>query len=519
MRTAIRTKRPRGQTTQTNSYAAPIGGWNDRDALANMDNRDAVQLLNWFPTTTDCVLRGGNSAHSTGITGLVETLAVYNKMDGTSKMYAVTDTDAYDASSAGAASAQSATVTDGKFQYINYGDGTSNWLIMVNGVDKPLYFDGSSWVSVDGVSTPAITGITTTDIIGVNEYKGRVFFIQKNSLSFWYAAAGAAAGGVTEFDLSSYASRGGYLMWMATWSFDSGDGPDDAAVFMTSEGQVIVYRGTDPSTAANWVLTGVYQIGKPLGRRSYFKYGGDLLAITQNGVFPLSKALQSTTIDNTTAVTYKIERAFNDAAGSYGTNFGWDITLLPLKSALIFNIPVTEGGIHKQYVMNTITESWCEYDSWNGECFAEFNDELYFGGSTIVQKAWTGTSDAGANIVAVGKTAFNYFGEISQEKRFNLFRPLLRVNGDFAFLVGMDVDFSDDPILGTANFSPTNASLWDASDWDDGSWGQGLAAVKKWVSPTKNVGYCASAGIKVETNSLEVHWIASDYVFERGGVL
>ena len=522
MRRAARSKgagSPRGTVSGVASLPAPTGGWNARDPLPTMAINDAVKLVNWFPTTTSCILRGGSTSYATGITGLTETLAVYNKMDGSSEMFAVDENDVWNISSAGAAVAQSATVTNGRFQWLNFGDGTNNYLMMFNGVDSPLYYNGSTWVSITGASSPALTGLSTTSIVQANEYKGRLFFIEKDTLSFWYLSAGAAGGALTEFDLSSFASKGGYLMWMATWSFDSGDGPDDAAVFMTSEGEVIVYRGIDPSTASSWVLTGVYHLGKPLGRRSFTKFGGDLLVITQNGVFPLSKALMRSDIDAVSAVTNKIEKAFTEAAQSYGNNFGWSATNYFLQSAMIFNVPVVEGGEHKQYVMNTITGAWCEFDSWDAECFVTFDDELYFGASGVVTKAWSGTADLSSDIVGVGKTVFNYLGQSSQQKRITLFRPMMQVSGAISFLTGFDIDFSDNEITGESTYSVSGQALWDISDWDAAYWVSGLQVVKQWTSPTPNIGYCVAGSLKVNTQNLTIHWIANDYVYETGGIL
>ena len=518
MRRPLRPKNPRGQVTSVQSVPAPIGGWNAKNSIAAMPPQDAVSLVNWFPTTVDCELRGGYAAHGT-VTGTVETLAVYNAMDGTNELYAVTDTDAYDVTSAGAGSAQTITVTDGKWQTLNFGDGTNNYLIMVNGVDAPQYYNGTSWTLITGVSSPALSGATLTDLVHVTEYQGRLYFLKNNSLEFEYLAAGAAGGPLTAFDLSSFANLGGYLMWAATWSFDGGDGMDDYIVFMTSQGEAIIYRGTDPSTAADWLRVGTYFLGKPLGRRSFAHYGGDLIALTQNGAYPMSSSLKTATIDERIALTDKIEKAFNDAANNYGSNFGWDVTLLPLKSALVFNIPIAVGGTHQQYVMNTITNSWCKFDSWNGECFTVFNDELYFGASGVVRKAWTGTIDLTNEIVAVGKSAFNYFGDASQLKRVTLFRPMLQVNGDIAFLTGLDVDFSDRSITGTASFSTSTAGAWGSATWGSGSWAFGLNTARKWTSPSYNVGYAFSGGVKVNADSLEVHWVACDYVYEDGGVL
>jgi hypothetical protein len=520
MRLALRNRaNVRQQIAETKSIPAPVAGWNSRDALQAMKINEAVWLDNWFPAGAWCELRGGHSSHATGMTGIGKTLATYNNINGTNQMFCTTQSGTYNVSSAGAVGASLAARTSGKHQYINFGDGTSNWLIMVNGVDKPLYYDGATWTAVDAVSTPALTGLTTTDIIHVFASKGRLFFIQRNSLSFWYLTAGAAGGALTEFDLSGVATMGGYLMAGETWTIDAGDGPDDRVVFVTSEGEALVYAGTNPNSATTWALVGRYVIGRPLGRRCIEKYGGDLLILNENGAFPMSAAVQSATIDYKMALSFKIEPTFNESARLYGDNFGWCAELLPERSALIINVPVAEDGIHYQYVMNTITKAWCRFIGWNAEDFVNFNKELYFVKGGVVYKAWSGQSDIGANIEAYGKTAFNYFSSPNQQKRFTMFRPVLSVNGDISFKTDYDVDFADDPIIGTATYNVANNSLWDAAIWDTSLWGAGPEIVRKWTSPSGGIGYCASAKIKIATNSLQIKWFSNDIVFERGGVL
>lgn len=519
MRLPIRLKRGiRSQVTNVISTSAPIGGWNARDSISEMKPGDAIRLENWFPRTTDCIIRGGYEGHATGITGSVKTLAVYNGVSGTNKMFAATSSGIYDVSSAGAVGASVATSTNGKWEHINFGDGTNNYLIMVNGVDKPNYYNGTTWVAVDGVSSPALTGLTTTNISGVMTHKGRLYFIEKSSRSFWYLAAGAAGGGLTEFDLSAEAPRGGYLIAMAAWTFDGGAGSDDYAVFVTSEGDVIVYQGNNPSVAANWAKVGSYSIGKPMGKRCLMKYGGDLLILTQNGVFQLSSALQATNTNARLAITNKIELEFNNAARLYSGNFGWEGINYPAQSALIFNIPVAEDGVHYQYVMNSITKSWCKFTAWDAETFAIFNGILYGGLSTKVNKMWSGTADGSNGIIADGKTAFNYFGSSSQ-KRFTMFRPVLQVNGSLEFLTDIDVDFKDDNLSGVASYSVTTTAIWDTSLWDAAYWSSGIEIVRRWTSPAGALGYCAAGKLKIINKSLSVTWIANDYSFERGGVL
>ena len=517
-------KRVKGQSLRdrvsgSQSLPAPVGGWNARDALADMKPTDAITLKNWFPKTSYVEMRGGSEDHATGMTGTGKTLAVYNKFSGTNEMFSVTESGVYDVSSSGAVGASKAARTNGKHQWLSFGDGTNQWLILLNGVDKPLYYDGTTWTAVDAGSSPALTNITTTNLISVNAHKGRLFFIEKNSMSFWYLSAGVAGGALTEFSLAGVAQEGGYLVAMGTWTIDAGDGPDDRAVFVTSEGEVLVYAGTNPSSAADWALVGVYQVGKPLGRRCLSKIAGDLLIITQNGVFPLSAAVQSESIDYKLAISFKIENAFNEASLTYGGVFGWKAQLFPTQSALLVNIPVAEDGAHKQYVMNTITKAWCEFDNWDAEDFVEFNNELYYVDGTKVIKAWTGAADNGSNISAYGKCAFNYFGDMVHVKKFKLFKPVLAVNGNVNFLTDIDVDFGDNAIAGVATFTVSDTSLWDTAVFDTDVWAAGLEVVQQWTSPSAYEGRCAAGKLKIDSNNLTVQWLANDYIYEKGNLL
>jgi hypothetical protein len=520
MRQPIRAKASkRQQIAAVQSYPAPVGGWNARDALAAMKPTDAVRLENWFPLPTYCEIRGGEASHGTGLTGNVETVAVYNKLTGQSLMFGMTNSGVWDVSSAGAGVLQTATSTNGRWQYVNFGDGTNNYLINCNGVDKPLYYDGTTWLSVDSGTSPALSGITSSNLIYPMVYKGRLFFIEKASLSFWYLAAGAAGGALTEFDLSAESTMGGYLVAMINWTFDGGDGQDDYAVFVTSEGQVHVYAGNNPSSATAWSKKGTFNLGQPLGRRCLLKYGGDVLYLSQIGALPLSVYLQSTVLDKKLPLTDKITNAFTDAARTYGGNFGWEGTYLPAHNAMIFNVPTAEDISADQYVMNVITRAWCKFTGWNANTFAVFNGELYYGASGVVYKAWTGASDLGANIVADAKSAFSYFGNALQEKQFVLFRPILSVNGTLSFLTGLDTDFNETPISGTATYSVTGGALWDVALWDQSYWAANLQVQKAWTSPQENMGYSAAGKLKIATNSLTVQWMSSDYVYQHAGVI
>lgn len=519
MRSALRAKAPQRQQVSTvKSYAPPVGGWNARDSLASMKPFDAVVLNNWFPKPSYVESRGGNSSHATGMTGNGKTLLTYNRMTGSNQLFCSTASGIYNVSSAGAVGASVLARTSGKHQWTMFGDGTNNWLIALNGTDDPAYYDGTTWTAVDETTTPALTGFTgnaVQNLIGVCVFKGRLLFIENNSLSFWYLAAGAAGGALTEFPLDGECRKGGYLMAVATWSRDAGSGPDDFAVFVTSEGEAIVYQGTNPNSANTWAKVGSFTIGKPIGRRCVIQYGPDCLVITQNGVFGMSALLQTGDVESARfALSYKIQNAFTDAARSYGSNFGWSAIFYPAQDALLVNVPLAEDGEHQQYVMNTITKSWCKFTEWDAEDFGIFNGELYFTAGTVVYKAWTGTDDNGSNIDYYGKQAFSDFGN-PNPKHVTMFMPILAVNGNVAYGADVDVDFEDDEIIGTVSYTVTAGAIWDTSTWDESYWAQGQEIVRQWSSPSEYTGRWLSGKVKVSSQSLLAQWMGSTMIWEE----
>lgn len=520
MRTALRLKGvPQAKTAISKTYAAPIGGWNARDALASMAPIDAVSLVNWFPRASYLEFRGGHASHATGMTGIGKTLLVHNKLTGSNQLFCVTASGIYNVSSAGAVGASVLARTNGKHQTTMFGDGTNLWSIAVNGVDDPAYYDGTTWTAVDELTSPALTGYTGNlvhQFIAVNVFKGRLFFIPINSLSFWYLTAGAAGGALTQFSLAAEFKQGGYLMAMATWTRDGGSGVDDFAVFITSEGEAAVYQGTNPSSATTWGKVGTYRIGKPLGRRCVLQYGGDVLVVTENGTYPLSSLLQSGEEERSHfAISYKIQEAMRSAAGSYGATFGWRGIVLPNQDALLINVPLAEDGVHEQYVMNTITKSWCRFTKWYAEDFAVFNNDLYFCKSTIVYKAWTGTADDGNNIDFYAKQAFQDFGD-PRQKTVTIFKPILSVNGPVTYGSAIDVDFEDRAIGSTSVSGSGAGGIWNVAQWNNAQWASGLSVVKQWSAPATWPGRWIAGKIQITSNALICRWNASIVMFQPG---
>jgi hypothetical protein len=509
----------RAQQGATVSRPAPVGGWNARDALAEMPPTDAVTLVNWFPTPSLCEMRQGRTAFETGLPAAVETVAGYQ--GATPKLFAASSTAIYDVTAGGAVGAAvQSGLTNARWQYFNFTTtGGVRYLIMVNGADKPRYWDGAAWIAVDGVSAPAITGLTTTEISYATEHKSRIWLIRKNTLELYYLPVGAAGGAVALFDLRPIFKRGGKLVAAETWSADLGRGLDDHFVIATDQGEIAVYAGTDPTAAATWSLIGVYYVGgSVVGSRPMCRFGGDLLVIAQIGLLPISQLLRSTVISTKQTLTDKIQFAIGSATALYSANFGWQCAYFEVASMLLLNVPIS-ATTFEQYVMNTQTGAWCRFTGWNSSCWEVYNDGLYFGGSTSVSKAWNGYDDAGANITTDLKTAFDYFGAPGHLKQFTMCRPIIASDGNPGVTFGLNLDFEDTDVAAQPSFAPLTSSLWDTATWESAIWNGGMLAISKGWQYLSGLGYAAAFRMKTSSRGIQVQLSAIDYLFERGGVL
>lgn len=504
------------QKSRPFTLPAPIGGWNVRDPLEGMPERDAVVLENWFPKASQVELRPGAVNWATGFVNVPKTLMPWNGQSD-SKLFAATSIGIYDVTSSGALGASLSTVTDPNFSHVNFTTAGGHFLVAVNGVDKLQLYDGTAWAAIDGTTTPAITGLATTSLESVAVAKRRLWFVQKNSASAWYLPAAAVGGALTELPLGQVFTLGGKLVAIGNWTVDGGDGSDDYTVFMSSEGQVAVYKGTDPASSTTFSLVGTYYIGEPIGRKCFAKYGGDLLVLCQNGLFPLSKALQSSTIDKNIALTAKIDTAFTEAATKYHENPGWSICVFPQGSFVLVNIPVSTTTA-EQYVMNSVTGAWCKFTGWNAYDWAVFGTELYFAAANKTAKAWTGVSDFGSNIVGRAQQAYTMCRS-PQQKHIKMLRPIVTIDGAASIALAIDIDYAVSGFPASTVAAGSSASLWDASNWDTAVWASDGEVRKDWATVFSFPCYAAALRLQCATNSVTIKWSATVFVAQPCGVL
>lgn len=501
MRAPLKPNRARAKVVGQATVPAPVGGWDAESPLAAMPKDHAVTLENWFPRPGYVEVRRGHQYHAWDAgTTQIETLMVWQGRSSSKLFAAETDT-IYDVTTKGQATSSVSSLTDPYWQWVNFTNSGADYLYIVNGVDAPRHYNGSTW------ATPSITGITPTDCVHINVHKKRIWFTLLNSTSAAYLATDAITGAATTFELGSNFDRGGYLMAMATWTRDGGSGADDFAVFISSRGQLAIYQGTDPASAVTWSLIGVFDIAAPIGRRCFQRYGNDLLVITVEGVYALSSILAvDTASQQRLAVTQRITNAMTTAARSYATNQGWQLCVYPKGTMLILNVPTAEFVTAEQYVMNTLTGAWCKFTSQNAVCWVEYENDVYFGGvAGDVYKADTGGADVATPITATGETAYDAYRNPGQTKRWTAMQALVLADGGNFPSLGVSVDFSSTSTLSTVSSETFNQSgVWDVGTWDTDIWSANATRFNDWTSPTAfgkfgSVKFRAQTGISLET--------------------
>lgn len=496
------------------SLPPPIGGLNARDALSNMDPKDAIILNNWFPQPSYVELRKGYLEHATiSNTAPVDTLMQYAGVSG-NKLFAAASSTIFDVTAGGSvASADVGSLTNAKWQYTNFGTPGGHFIWCCNGADTPMTYDGSAWSVLSTLSAgTASVGFSAANFIYVTAFKNRLWLVEKNSRNAWYLGANSITGLATKFPLGSIFQLGGYLVAIGTLSQDAGNGPDDYLCFLSSNGEVAIYGGIDPGS--DLAIVGRFQIGQPVPLRPLMQVGGDLFVLTDDGVVSMIKALN---VDKAAiariTLTNKINTLINQYIQSYRGNFGWQMFAYPKGNWAIVNVPITENDTQIQFIMNTITGAWSTFSDMNANNWCLRGDDLYFGGNEgTVYSADNGYTDNGAGIAAQMKTAFNYYGSRGTNKYVTMLRTVYRANGNPTILLGINMDFSnEDP--GSNLDIPSPGSGWDDADWDDAVWTGETPYITEWQT-VGGIGYCGairlnvlSLGQSMQVNSFDLQAI------------
>lgn len=517
MRRPTAAQKPR--TSQNMMFPAPVGGWiaNRSKALPRQQGQapGALLLENLFPTSTGIKLRRGTRRWATVGVGEDPVFSLFTYTVGSQEqLFAATMSTIYDITNITSSTPTEIGVGDGNSLGANGPDEVigvqadpgvvmltdltnGSWVVCpirtdggtflrgVNGSDTPWVYDGAAFTDTPALTLPSGSQAEPEDMSYVWSFKRRLFFIRKDTLDAYYLPVNQIGGELVLFPLGSIFQLGGSLLFGASWSLGTGGsgGLSAQCVFVTTEGEVAVYQGSNPDDAQDWSLVGVYRIGRPLGKQAFIRAGGDIIVATTIGLLPLSAAVQ---LDYAAlaggAVSSPIEEAWKETVQRRGQG-DWHCITWPDEAMVMVAPPSTDG--QQVLVANSSTGAWCRFTGFNPRCFTTWRGGLYFGsdGGQVVQFGVTG-SDQGATYTGRYMGLFDDLQMPAQRKIAKFARASLQSTVEITPAISVSFDWN-------TNFPPApNAepsqldSVWDGARWDEARWDSEVLTVsyERWTS-------------------------------------
>lgn len=557
MRRPAAQNKPR--TSEMTSFPAPVGGWTANRNLAtpnaNQAPSGAIVLQNMFPTATSAVMRRGSEIYATLGEGLLPVTSMFTYVNGAQEeMFAANENIVYNVTTIISPTNYVLAEDGGDIIETDIGDvfgfGSTdgldvltgqtggNWVVVqfataggvflrgVNGQDTPFVYDGTTFSTSPALTFAGGSPPDPEDLSYVWAYKNRLFFIQKESLDAWYLPVDSIGGSLTKLPLGGVFGRGGSLLFGYTWSLDSGNqgGLSEQCIFVTTEGEVAVFQGGNPSDANDWSKVGVYRIGKPLGSQAFIRAGGDLVIATSIGFVPLSQAIQKDYAAlSPSAVSFPIETAWNDAVALRGSS-PWYCEVWPSKQMVIVSLPTVNEQAPVVYVANTRTGAWGEFTNWNTTCLCLFKDRMFSGSvaGKVVELNVTGL-DQGLPYTAAYVPLFDDLRTPASLKVPELARPIIRAKTAVGERVSIQADFALK--LPPAPSAPNvpGGNQWGVGIWGQSDWG-GVSQPKvfqNWAS-VSGPGYALAPSIQITSGNLvplDAELIRTDLTYQTAEIV
>jgi hypothetical protein len=565
---AQNTRRARPQVGQLVPFGVPFKGINAQATFANMGSEYALSLRNVLVNAYGMETRAGYTEWATEIPGdelpVLTVLHYYpasaggltsfgfvpgSKIDPhrigmhrieaysgptPGKIFAAKGGFLYDVTIGGDGPWTAEVDVEGDSDYwsfVNFQNTAGSFLLTCNEEGGYAIYDGTNWtMPVEGAGVGEIENVNPELLVFVTTFKNRVWFIEQDSTSAWYLDTEAITGPATEFDFGPLLAHGGYLAVLATWTIDGGAGIDDHLIGIGNQGDVIIYKGTDPSDAANFQLVGVWYVGPlPNGRRCVEQDGYDVNILSQLGVTRISQVLESNSasalIDN--AVTKLIAPIIGRLMQTYANLEGWQVKTIAKDELILVGLPYGAPNSEGEFfALKLTTNGWSIIDSVPYVCFDTVGNVTYAGTDDgRVVRAFNGSLDnvpfegsfTGDSIHCRVVPGYSYLGAPGLHKNITMFRPSFTSSYVPGLSFVILTDFGPALPLSTPTVPTSVLPGWDEAIWDVDLWSGGLQPIAKWFGAT---GEGFAATVQLEYNAVGGTLLtAMDFFVQQGGIL
>lgn len=328
-------------------------GVNATRVLTQMESLEAIFMINILPEDFGCEVRDGYVEWANGWTGTpARTVISFQGNTATDdKLWVANSEGIWDVTTEGTTSPTkdvtfpSPSNNAGICSYVNYGNDNGDRFLLLCDGENGYYTWTQTTDTWDKITTGGGGGITGADPTLFNFvmiWKQRVWFIERDSArAYFLSKAEEFLGAAVLFNFGDQFRFGGPLVSIHNWTLDGGAGIDDQLVAISSAGDVVIYKGTDPTNSSDFSLVGSWYVGQlPVGNRVASEFSGELYILSVQGLLPLSLLLNGSGVDKPeTYVTKKVAPYIRAVMDDTLTDFGWHIHIHPKQSLLFVNSP------------------------------------------------------------------------------------------------------------------------------------------------------------------------------------
>ena len=527
----------------TGQIPAPTGGIKATASLAGMAPNECVYSYNLLPDFDGCQPRLGNIEWANGWTGdpAKTVMPFEGNVSGDDKLFICNNIGIWVVTTEGTTSPTKVVsfgTTSGDAGICSFtqfsNDGDARFLLVCDAVNGYYYWTQSSntWTkAAAGSGTGQINGADPADFNYVVAWKERIWFIEKASGNAWYLPTAQYAGTVASFNFAAQFASGGALVAIANWTVDGGIGVDDYFVVVSTSGDVVIYKGTNPASAATFALVGTWQIGSmPSGARIMQEFAGELYILSIRGAVRASQLLQGNLDNPESYLTSDVGPYLNTCMTEAFDDFGWHMHTHPKTARLYVNAPALLNGEQWGFSYFFGTGAWGMVRGMSKGHTANWRGKVYWVDTEvnkIYQEAGTldsvyiapATDGPAQEIQCDVLTAFSTLNSPGLNKRCQILRP--------TFIAGLTPNYTLSPrynydisevTQGPSTAIGADAGVWNTGVWNVALWGADPTAQSTLQGGGNGMGTSVAVAIRLLTRST-LTLVAFDVVYDAGGPL
>jgi len=326
---------------------------------------------------------------------------------------------------------------------------------------------------VEPITEPWVSVQTFNCVVA---HMNRLIFTDKSNLAFYYLPIQQKSGEVKVFPLNAVFRRGGSIRAMYTWTIDGGAGLNDMLVLFSSNGECVIYSGTDPAT--NFKLEGIFRFDAPMSKHAIAQYGGELYVQISTGLVPMSTMLRAET-ERLGQSEKSVTTMFFKNSVQFRSDQGWQVFLNPSSGRMFCNIPQGAPNRYRQFIRHMPKAIWSIYDNLPARCWSWLDPNVYFADDSgnVYEMHPAHRSDDNKPILVDVLMAWNNF-KTPLWKQFTGIKTYMTSDGAPQPIIDIKTEFDFSAGYNTPNVDdePPGAE-WDIATWDVDYWAAGDRAV------------------------------------------